>query len=64
MPAARAHAPRALRLAPTPGGGGFWLVGSDGSVFSFGDAGYEGSLPGIGLHVDNVVGMAAESSPV
>ena len=32
------------------------MVGSDGSVFSFG-APYEGSLPGLGIHVKNVVGL-------
>jgi hypothetical protein len=25
-------------LVPTPGGGGYWLVGCDGSVYAFGDA--------------------------
>jgi hypothetical protein len=36
-------------MAATPDGGGYWLVGADGGVFSFGDAPFEGSLPGIGL---------------
>ena len=30
----------------TADGGGYWLVGSDGGVFGFGDAGYHGSVPG------------------
>jgi hypothetical protein len=33
-------------------------VGSDGGVFSFGDAAYDGSLPGDRIHVSNIVGMA------
>lgn len=37
-------------MASTPDGGGYWLVGADGGVFSFGDAGFYGSLPG--EHVD------------
>ena len=34
-------------IAPAPGGNGYWLVGSDGGVFAFGGAAYEGSLPGL-----------------
>jgi ribosomal protein L24E len=30
-------------MAPTPSGNGYWLVGSDGSVYAFGDA---SSFPG------------------
>jgi hypothetical protein len=43
--------------AQTPGGGGYWLVGADGGVFCFGSAGFYGSLPGIGIHVQNIVGI-------
>ena len=39
---------------------GYRLVGSDGGVFSFGSAGYLGSVPGDGVHVNNVVGMVAD----
>ena len=35
-------------MATTPDGDGYWLVGADGGVFSFGDAGYYGSIPGLG----------------
>jgi len=38
---------------------GYWMVGSDGGVFAFGDAGFVGSLPGLGVHVNNVVGVVA-----
>jgi hypothetical protein len=30
-------------MATSPDGGGYWLVGSDGGVFSFGDARFHGS---------------------
>lgn len=33
-------------IAATPSGNGYWLVGADGGVFGFGDAGFYGSLPG------------------
>ena len=33
-------------MAPTPDGGGYWLVGNDGGVFSFGDARFFGSMGG------------------
>jgi hypothetical protein len=36
---------------------GYWMVGNDGGIFSFGGAPFEGSLPGLGVHVTNVVGM-------
>jgi len=42
---------------PTSTGKGYWMVGSDGGVFAFGDAGFVGSLPGLNVHVTNVVGV-------
>ncbi len=44
-------------MAPTPGGGGYWLVASDGGIFAFGDAKFYGSTGGFPL-VDPVVGMS------
>jgi hypothetical protein len=38
---------------------GYDLAGSDGGVFTFGTVGFFGSLPGLGIHVDDVVAMAA-----
>jgi len=32
-----------MSAAPPPGQHGYWLVGSDGGVFSFGDASFYGS---------------------
>jgi hypothetical protein len=33
------------------------VAASDGGIFTFGDATYEGSLPGIGVRVSNIVGV-------
>jgi hypothetical protein len=46
-------------IAATPGGGGYWLVGADGGVFSFGDADFHGSMGGQPLDAP-VTGMAAD----
>lgn len=43
---------------PTASGAGHWLVGSDGGVFSFGDATWHGSLAGTRLAAP-IVGMTA-----
>ena len=45
-------------MAATPDGKGYWLVASDGGIFTFGDAGFYGST---GRHPLNepIVGMAA-----
>ena len=45
-------------MAATPDGGGYWLVASDGGIFSFGDAAFYGSTGGIHLN-QPIVGMAA-----
>jgi peptidoglycan hydrolase-like protein with peptidoglycan-binding domain len=47
-------------MASTPDAKGYWLVASDGGVFSFGDAGAYGSAGGQRLS-EPVVGMAATS---
>ncbi len=44
--------------AITPDGQGYWLVASDGGIFTFGDAGYFGSTGGMRLN-QPIVGMAA-----
>jgi len=61
LPALGVHVNDIVAIVPTATGKGYWLVGSDGGVFAFGDALFHGSLPGLGAHVSNVVGMA--SSP-
>ena len=35
-------------MVPSANGGGYFMVASDGGVFAFGDARFEGSCPGIG----------------
>jgi hypothetical protein len=45
-------------MAATPDGGGYWMVGADGGVFSSGDAPFYGSTGNIHLNKP-IVGMAA-----
>ena len=45
-------------MAATPDGKGYWLVASDGGIFTFGDAGFYGSEGAAPLQAP-VVGMAA-----
>ncbi len=36
---------------------GYWMVGNDGGVFSFGGAPFEGSVPSLGIHLNSIVAM-------
>ena len=45
-----------VAAVPTADGKGYWMVGSDGGVFAFGDAGFVGSLPGLGVQAHDIVG--------
>lgn len=45
-------------MAPTPGGVGYWLVASDGGMFTFGDARFLGSTGAVRLNRP-IVAMAA-----
>ena len=45
-------------MAATPDGGGYWLVASDGGIFTFGDARFYGSTGSLVLNKP-IVGMAA-----
>jgi hypothetical protein len=38
-------------------GAGYWMVGSDGGVFAFGTAPFVGSLPGLHVTVNDIVGV-------
>jgi hypothetical protein len=49
-----------VAMAATPDGQGYWLVGSDGGVFAYGDANFYGSTGAIHLN-EPIVGMAATS---
>ena len=48
-----------VAMASTPDGGGYWLVGLDGGVFAFGNAGFFGSLPGLGIRANDIVGIVS-----
>ena len=50
-----------VSMASTPSGGGYWLVASDGGIFSFGDAQFYGSTGGTHLN-QPIVGMASTPS--
>jgi hypothetical protein len=52
-----AHVGKPVALAPTHDGKGYWIVDSDGGVFSFGDAAFYGSMGGKPLNAP-VVGIA------
>jgi hypothetical protein len=52
----------AMEICSTPSGNGYWICGSDGGVFTYGDAAFYGSIPGIEPRVTlaaPIVGMAA-----
>jgi hypothetical protein len=54
--------PTTTTTTPT-GSGGYDLVGSDGGVFVFGSSsGFHGSLPGIGIKVNNIVGIVPNAN--
>ena len=48
-------------MASTPTGGGYWLVASDGGIFTFGDARFFGSTGAVALN-HPIVGMASTPS--
>ena len=50
-----------VAVASTADGGGYWLVASDGGVFSYGDAAFHGSTGGLTL-ARPIVGMAADAA--
>jgi hypothetical protein len=49
-------------MASTGDGRGYWLVASDGGVFSFGDARFHGSTGGLVLN-SAIVDIAASRAP-
>jgi hypothetical protein len=48
-------------MSPTPSGGGYWLVATDGGIFAFGDAPFYGSTGAMRLNAP-IVGMAASTN--
>ena len=49
-------------MAATPSGAGYWLVASDGGIFSFGDAAFLGSTGDIRLN-QPIAGIAPAPRP-
>jgi hypothetical protein len=47
-------------MVATTDGGGYWIVGQNGALYAFGDAGFLGSLAGVGLSAP--ITGAAQSS--
>jgi hypothetical protein len=47
-----------VAMAATPDGGGYWLTGADGGIFSYGDAKFHGSAGAINLNAP-IIGMSA-----
>ena len=45
-----------ISLVTTSDDAGYWLIGSDGGIFAFGDAPFVGSLPQVGVSVTDIVG--------
>jgi ligand-binding sensor domain-containing protein len=48
-------------MAVAPGGNGYWFVATDGGIFSFGDAQFQGSAAGLPLAAP-IVGLAADDA--
>jgi hypothetical protein len=49
-------------ITSTRDGRGYWLIAGDGGVFAFGDAGFQGSVPGLGLGLTDIVGIAPDNA--
>ena len=49
-------------ITSTADGKGYWFVARDGGVFTYGDGVFHGSVPALGIHVTNIVGMAADTA--
>ncbi len=60
--AARALSAPIVGMVPSPGGGGYTLLGADGGVFAFGDATFEGSCPSIGGCVGTAVAVMPDAT--
>ncbi len=49
-------------MVPSSDGGGYFMVASDGGVFAFGDAKFEGSCPGIGGCLGTAVAVMPDAT--
>jgi hypothetical protein len=45
-----------VSIVPTPSGIDYWIIGASSQVYLYGDATTQGTLPGLGVNVGNVVG--------
>ena len=50
-------------ITRTPDGNGYWIASLDGGVFSFGDAQFFGSVPGVPATIQSVVGIGSRAGP-
>jgi hypothetical protein len=48
-------------MAATPSGNGYWLVASDGGIFAYGDAPFDGTTAGTAT--SSVVAIAGDGPP-
>ena len=48
-------------MASTPDGAGYWLVASDGGIFAYGDAHFDGSTGALRLNAP-IVGMVRDGA--
>ena len=51
-----------IGMVPSRSGGGYFMVASDGGVFAFGDAKFEGSCPGIGGCAGSAVAVVPDAT--
>jgi hypothetical protein len=51
-----------VALSAARDGRGYYFVARDGGVFAYGSASFQGSVPGAGAHVTNVVGVAQDTA--
>ena len=52
-----------VTMAATPDGRGYWLVASDGGVFTYGDAAFYGSTGGMDLNRSIVANAGTSRQP-
>jgi hypothetical protein len=62
LPGLGVHVNNIVGMVGSANGQGYFLVGSDGGVFSFGSTTFAGSLPGLGIHVNDIVGIVSTST--
>jgi hypothetical protein len=49
------HVGNIIGVLPNLDQKGYPMIGSDGGAFAFGDATFAGSVPGLDIHLNNVV---------